>query len=372
MELSHSLISSAAELSTVAGPDLFKRRRRGEPLRENASLQWMFYLPDSIEMLRSEISASDNSLLPRHSFQTASSPVFTDNRLGAAPDFDFLVLDGDRYYFPAVVLDERHTPQIMVWARLAACDALQLITAVKSKEPFAGFGLLSNQIIEGSGHFGIFSLVRLSYALPMGCLCITSSPEVYTPCPPFSLARLTSALSDPQRFESCNGECIPQSALLFLKALNEGDMTAAEALLDQNATEWTFNGSALFSAGKFCTTRGQHSRAAGFFHQAQCLDHPDALKEEWESISRLSRPFREQHREAFEHIERGERFRALTVLRDAAQKSPLVGNAVLSYCLRNAGVPEEGLAAAEKSLQSIEPHGRLRQTYVHNRDRNSS
>lgn len=351
MELSLSVISSAVELYTPAPTDVFQRNTRGEPLHSNASLSWLYYLPDSVEMLRSEFTALDSRSFAHYSIRAAKSRIFKHNRLDAAPDFDFLILNSNRYYFPAVVLDENNTPQVMLWVRVAASDAADLIEAVDGREPFAAFGLVSNQFISGEGAFGLFSLVRLSYSVPMGCLCAVAALNTPSPQRPLSTDELRSALSRPQTLEANNSPCMPQSALEFLKLLNDKETTAARQLLESSSAQWTLNGSAMFNAGKFCTELGRHSLAADFFHKAQLLDHPSALTEEWEAISRVSKSFRETYKDAFEQIERGEKFRALTILRRAAEDNPLIGNAVLSYCLRSAGVPEEGLKAAQTSLK---------------------
>lgn len=95
--------------------------------------------------------------------------------------------------------------------------------------------------------------------------------------------------------------------------------------------------------------------AKAAFHKASLLGHPDALEAEWNIQSLLARPFREKYPEVFERIERGDRLRALMLLRNVRDREPLHANAILAYCLRTANEPLEGLETCQATLK-LDPH----------------
>lgn len=348
MEQSLPLIADSCELSSVPPAELYLNRVRGAAAAAGSASRWVFYLPDCVEMLRAELSGDDSFGIAPYTVRAVREEQDGSVR------YRLLILNSERYFVPACSTAAPGGAQAVLWVRIAACDAARLLVPQHAAAEFAAFGLLANQLRDNRGVFGLYSLVKLRLSSD-GSLWFSDSEDVPAPHPRLTQERLAAALQKPGGFTELNEVCLPQTVLHFLKSIHEGDTAGAAAALDKHAHDWSNSGAAMFAAGKLSTALGRHARAADFFHRAQLLDHPRALAEEWEAISRITKPFREQFSAEFEHIRRGERFRALTTLRQAAEQHPLTGCAVLSYCLRGAGVPQEGLAAAQKSL-SLNPN----------------
>ncbi|MCB0358563.1 MAG: tetratricopeptide repeat protein [Bdellovibrionales bacterium] len=292
------------------------------------------FLPDGWDAIRS------SSLTPSPRIEESVATAGTSRRGW------LLAVDRRTFFLRAEV-----TPQIGIWCRISPSSAQQFILAWREGRGCDCAGSCATLLADGAHRFALHSLVQLRYDPEHQHVVAIEAYDELTPFP--GLASLLATGSDsPVLLPGSVLRSEDKQRLVDLEgAVQENDVDRLASLVATIPADWRYRARAQFALGHAYTRLQRHSEAFHCFHQAQLLDHPFALEEEWRAHSRLTKPFREAHPELFEHIQRGDRLRTLTQLRTLAPQHPVAGNAVLAYCLRGAGVPEEGLAACDASLK---------------------
>lgn len=106
----------------------------------------------------------------------------------------------------------------------------------------------------------------------------------------------------------------------------------------------------LYAKGAAHIQRSEPEQAKACFHGAMWHGHPDGFDAELYATSLIAKTLRDKYPETFQHIQRGEGARALTILRAIRSEEPLHANAALAYCLRSTQQPEEGIDACMTAL----------------------
>lgn len=156
-------------------------------------------------------------------------------------------------------------------------------------------------------------------------------------------------LADPQSGTVTSSDAFYSELEAAEYALHNCDHERAQTFLSTLTSE--NHPRLLFLRGALAFALEQYDQAKGYFHQAALFGHPDALEAEWKTSAFLTRELRQAYPEAFNHIDRGEPLRALTVLRSICDQYPPHAAAILAYCLRAAGVPDEGIKLCKQALR---------------------
>ncbi len=342
---------------------------------------WMHALPDRIR-----------SLPPVSYDRTKGAPVAENcetvlygdyepkrTRISPTKPCPILYFNSQSFFIPAVIPFElrnfRPISGLLVWAQIDMITALKKMIAAgyieapdslrNSPRLSTYYGSVANLIGlaetgRSDSRFGLFSMVELSEA-PAFELPIISAVDQNTETFP-GLAELlvdnvengediltqASAFQDPAQQTNFK---------TFEEALVNQDLKAAATVLRDRdkVSSWSHSSRAQYALGCMYESQENHGAASEAFYEAQRLDHFSGMEKLLAAQSREAKPFRDAFPEVFDMIRRGDRLQALPTLRGVVGDHPMVGNAILSYCLRGISEPAEGLAACEKSL-SLNPH----------------
>ncbi|MCB0324061.1 MAG: hypothetical protein KDD69_10825 [Bdellovibrionales bacterium] len=278
-----------------------------------------------------------------------------------------VTIDHRIFFVPAVlpfrIAQFRPTEGIVVWVQVDVLTALKKLHDARLIEPVETlralpplttcYGIVANLLeLPEADAVGLFSMAELTIAPGFELPILSALDERTAPFPGLEQLLLLSDEESQARVLEVLRErrTISDALSVFEAAVLAGELPQAEALAEQHTEAWRFSARAHYARGCLAEVMEDHGKAARHFFEAQRLDHFAAPDKLLAAQSREAKPFRDQFPEVFDWIRRGERLRALTTLRGVAPLHPLVGNAILSYCLRNIGAPEEGLRACEASL----------------------
>jgi tetratricopeptide (TPR) repeat protein len=249
---------------------------------------------------------------------------------------------------------------IIIWVKTDLISIQKLLSSFAENlrkpttEPQFFYADVANNILTANGGIGLHSLATLSYSSETP---FPTVEEIFESTSPFPGLSNVLESSEPEKLIKNIFEISSRTALEEIVNFENAvisDPTLATSLLDGRRGFWHFSGRAQLAAGYLHRNQNDFEIAKKYFHRAQLLDMPGAFVFELDCMAKITEPFRKKYPEVFNEISRGDRFRAITTLRQAASFEPLAGNAILAFCLRGANESEEGLAACEKAL-AIDP-----------------
>ncbi|MFN8390218.1 MAG: hypothetical protein U0136_08020 [Bdellovibrionota bacterium] len=274
-----------------------------------------------------------------------------------------ITIDDERFFSQArIPLADGHS-QLIIWVAVELSYALRLLKALESDasptdlaQVFADrrqIASIANILAGDDGAFGLFSLAQIELDGVSPVPIVRAVDDQYTPFPGLDPFLGLESAAQQKALNQVAGRAAAETEweYLFEDAIVRHDFQAAAEMLHAHRVAWMLSPRAQFAAGCLYLKFNDFQTALEHFHQAQLLDHPAGLRGEWTCQHGLAAPMRKAHPDVFAAIQRGDRLQVLTQLRAIASQFPLAGPAILSYCLRRAGVPEEGLNASMQALQ---------------------
>lgn len=335
---------------------------------------WMHALPDRLHCLPPVSYDRTKGAPTAETCETVLYGEYEPKRTRISPSkpCPILYFNSQSFFIPAVIPFElqnfRPVSGLIVWVQVDLLTALKKMSAagyIEAPESLRNsprlstyYGSVANLIHSGQKPFGLFSVVELSEA-PAFELPIISAVDQRSEIFP-GLAELLvdnvehgeQILQDVETFQAAERS---ESFKIFEQALIDTDWPSAARVVRENLESWQHSAKAQYAVACMYESLENHGAASEAFFNAQRLDHFAAMEKLLAAQSREAKPFRDAYPEVFEMIRRGDRLQALTTLRGVVQDHPMVGNAILSYCLRGINEPEEGLQACERSL-ALNPH----------------
>ncbi len=335
---------------------------------------WMHALPDRVRTLP-PVSYDRTKGAP--TAETCETVLFGEyepkrTRISPSKPCPILYFNSQSFFIPAVIPFElqnfRPISGLIVWVQVDLVTALKKMVSagyIEAPESLRAsprlstyYGSVANLLHVQDAPFGLFSMVELSEApafeLPI-ISAVDQSSEVFPGLAELLVDNIENGeqiLRDAEQYQDpARGDAFQS----FQKSLIETDWPSAAAVLRDNLETWSYSAKAQYAIACLYESLENHGAASEAFYNAQRLDHFAAMDKLLAAQSREAKPFRDAYPEVFEMIRRGDRLQALTTLRGVVGEHPMVGNAILSYCLRGIKEPEEGLQACERSL-ALNPH----------------
>ncbi len=314
------------------------------------SLLFSFSLPDAVHALSSDLFDSIiNEKLNVLSYGVVDSLEEAKNEDLLKPS---LIEINEKYYYVRVEIEILNSKSsFLTWVEVDKVTALNL---KNSKCPnYKMYGLLANMLRTKDLNVGLFSLIRLEYKSPFRVLVGRLEDEEHS-----LFKGLESVLSLEKKgledfileLKSFNSKIDYKKIEEIEKKLIYKDYKKALERIEL-LTPFYFNLPRIsFLKGVTYFGLKDYKKALFSFNLSGQNSHLLAFKEELKCQSLLSKKLREENKDIFEEIKRGNISSSIDLLKNIKTEDEEIKNAIISYLCRSTKNYKEGLEASNLAL----------------------